>query len=914
MVGYNRCSLFLCSLTAVSFGIYFFVPLPSAVAQAPPSFNGAEGFGGTFTGAAPAGGWFSNSTVYHVTTNQDLEDSSGKPLPGTLRYAFYTPSSGGLKQNASNVIVVFDVGGVFQLTNGSLDIKQVNNIYVAGQTAPSPVIVYGDTTQITHSNDVTKSNSNVILRYMTFRKGAGDGSDALDFAGGGDAASGALATNMIVDHVSTSWSEDEDLSLDNANTNVTVQNSIIADSLTTGHAYGSLIRARTNSNVSYVDNLYANNKSRNPRPGSYNGQTMNFDFRNNVVYNWSDRAGYTGGASEADVENVNMNYVGNYLIAGPSTPAGAKSNTAFTLDTIGDVINLHVYQSNNAIDSDNGVNPGGVPNGADTGWGMFAQTNGTTSSPFPAASQWTNPMGSASNTGAPANTVAAPDMATMMAANAYNQLITKDGHGYVGNSWWAHDPIDSRIIGNVLNNTNPPSGVASNTPNSAELSALLATPTVTRFANWDSDNDGMPDVWEKSMGLNPNSAADATGDADGDGYVNVQEYLDEVGAFAAPDVISYTGGANGNYANITNWRVGSIDSAGVAWQPTQFDSAQINSGSVVVNKVGQHAGVLTIAAGSGDSAQLNISGGWLQVQNQLFIGGTPTSQGTLNLTGGDLTTAILGKSAASTFNFTGGTLHAGLVTFNLVDNGGVLAPGNRTNAVTIVNATPVALSSIGQTRIQGNLTMQSGALQFELASLSSYDRIAVDGIFTAGGTLSVSLLNGFTPQVGNSFDILDFGGRSGHFATLSLPALASPLAWNTSLLYTTGVLSVIDSNYVPGDVNRDGVVTVADVAALMDALSDLNTYRSSHAGLNDPQHLLEVADLNGDSQVTNADVQALSTLLANIAQGSGGGELAAVPEPAAVLPFVLALPAVAAVRRRQLRNRNSCSPLPSGLG
>jgi hypothetical protein len=877
-----------------------------------PSFNGATGYGGTFSPTAadpmPAGGWLSNATIYHVTTNQDLVDSSSKPLPGTLRYAFYTNTSGGLKENASNVIVVFDVGGVFNLTNGSLDIKQVNNIYVAGQTAPSPVIVYGDTTQITHSTGADKVNNNVILRYMTFRKGTGSGSDALDFAGGGDSSTAAnIATNMIVDHVSTSWSEDEDLSLDNANSNVTVQNSIIADSLTTGHAYGSLIRARTNSNVTYANNLYANNKSRNPRPGSYNGQTMNFDFRNNVIYNWSDRAGYTGGASEPDGENVNMNYVGNYLVAGPSTPAGAKSNTAFTLDTSGDVINLHVYQSNNAIDSDHGVNPGGVPNGSDTGWAMFAQTNGTTSSAFPAASQWTSPVGSAGNSGAPANTVAAPSMATMTAANAYNQLITKDGHGYVGNSWWARDPIDARIIGNVINYTNPPNGVASNTPNTAELNALLATPTVTRAASWDSDNDGMPDVWETSMGLNPNSAADAKTDIDGDGYVNAQNYLDEIGAFPAPDVIKFTGTSGGNFAGIANWHVGSIDSAGVNWQPTRYDEAQINSGTVVSNKVGQHAGVLKIAAGASDTAQLNVSGGWLQVENQLMIGGTSTSAGTLNLSGGDLTAPILSKGANSTFNFTGGTLHAGIVTFDLVNQGGTLAPGYRTNAVTIGNIVtvagassfttlgPVALSSIGATHVTGNLTLQSGSLQLELASASSYDQVAVDGQLTFGGALQVSAINGFAPVANTSFSILDWNTASGTFSSVSLPALGGSMAWSTLRLYADGVLTVANVNALPGDFNRDHRVDAGDIGAMMAALADPGAFQQANNSLS-ATDLLTLEDLNGDSQFTNADFQSLLTDFR-----SGGASVNTVPEPATFLLAALGLATLLVCRKNLAR-------------
>ncbi len=96
---------------------------------------GAEGFGGTFTGTAPAGGWFSNATVYHVTTTVDDLGSDGKGAPGTLRGAF--------RENTANKIIVFDVGGTITL-NDNLDIKNVQNYYIAGQTAPSPVTVYGN--------------------------------------------------------------------------------------------------------------------------------------------------------------------------------------------------------------------------------------------------------------------------------------------------------------------------------------------------------------------------------------------------------------------------------------------------------------------------------------------------------------------------------------------------------------------------------------------------------------------------------------------------------------------------------------------------------------------------------------------------------------------------------------------------
>ena len=41
----------------------------------------------------------------------------------------------------------------------------------------------------------------------------------------------------------------------------------------------------------------------------------------------------------------------------------------------------------------------------------------------------------------------------------------------------------------------------------------------------DTDKDGMPDEWEKAHGLDPNDAADGTKDRDGDGYTNIEEYI-----------------------------------------------------------------------------------------------------------------------------------------------------------------------------------------------------------------------------------------------------------------------------------------------------------------------------------------------------------------------------------------------------
>ena len=40
----------------------------------------------------------------------------------------------------------------------------------------------------------------------------------------------------------------------------------------------------------------------------------------------------------------------------------------------------------------------------------------------------------------------------------------------------------------------------------------------------DTDGDTMPDAWETFFGLNPNDPSDASGDPDGDGLTNAQEF------------------------------------------------------------------------------------------------------------------------------------------------------------------------------------------------------------------------------------------------------------------------------------------------------------------------------------------------------------------------------------------------------
>jgi hypothetical protein len=104
----------------------------------------------------------------------------------------------------------------------------------------------------------------------------------------------------------------------------------------------------------------------------------------------------------------------------------------------------------------------------------------------------------------------------------------------------------------------------------------------------------------------------------------------------------------------------------------------------------------------------------------------------------------------------------------------------------------------------------TGVAKIELggAADGQFDRLHINGQLELDGSLQVSLIGGFTPAAGNSFDILNWTTLSGTFASLALPTL-SGLAWDTTQLYTTGVISLASTG-IPGDYNQNGTVEAGD--------------------------------------------------------------------------------------------------------
>jgi hypothetical protein len=169
-----------------------------------------------------------------------------------------------------------------------------------------------------------------------------------------------------------------------------------------------------------------------------------------------------------------------------------------------------------------------------------------------------------------------------------------------------------------------------------EWRALVATPMTARAAGFDTDQDGMPDTWESSHGLDP-MTADNNGDHDSDGYTNLEEYLNELAAFPAPTAILFLGSESERYADARNFGLAAPGGRVLPeahWQPSRFDRVRLLAPRVVVDAPGQVAGALEIAGG-GPSSVLSMAGGTLRVRERTSVGGV------LGLAGGVLETGSL---------------------------------------------------------------------------------------------------------------------------------------------------------------------------------------------------------------------------------------------------------------------------------
>lgn len=271
--------------------------------------------------------------------------------------------------------------------------------------------------------------------------------------------------NVILDHCSISWGRWDNVHIKDAN-NITYQNCIISEGIEP-QRFGAITDGTRNWTISHC--LWTNNKSRNPKMKCY------LQYYNNVVYNYG--IGIVGGHSAADNYQDVMN---NYFITGPSS---GSSNKYFDQWTETD----HLYSTGNYTDD----NRDGKLNGI-----LITDYNGATPMQQP-------------------NLKCQAPMNLEPAEDAFYAVMEHAGASRV------RDSHDLRII-EQLASLGTKGAFIANEQDVGGIGTLAGAD-----APADSDGDGMPDEWEKANGTDPDKA-DANGDADGNGYTNIEDYVNSL--------------------------------------------------------------------------------------------------------------------------------------------------------------------------------------------------------------------------------------------------------------------------------------------------------------------------------------------------------------------------------------------------
>ena len=468
-----------------------------------PSFPGAEG-GGMYSFGGRGG---------QVITVTNLNDRG----PGSFREACET---GGAR------IIVFNVAGIIRLE--SPIIVRAPYVTIAGQTAPGDgVCIAGESFWVdTHD---------VVVRHMRFRRGETKVSHRDDCFGGNPIG------NIMIDHCSTTWGLDENISFYRhmyspgegyndeklATVNVTIQNTISAQALDTyNHAFGSTLGGE---NCAFMRNLWASNSGRNPSIGWFGI----FNFVNNVVYNWVHRS------SDGGDYRAMFNMVNNYYKPGPLTPKDQPVGHRILKPEAGrSKLNYKVY---GRVYADGNVMEGYPEITADN-WNGGIQIEGQ-----PNTDGYTAQMRSY-------EPFLMPYMRIMSANDACDYVLKN-----VGATIPSRDIVDQRIVDEVRTGQayyvkNLPkdahgdvAGLADKSKNEdghfkyrrlpkdsykygiiTDIRQVGGYPEYKGTPYIDTDGDGMPDEWEIANGLNPNDPSDANGDCTGDGYTNIEKYINGI--------------------------------------------------------------------------------------------------------------------------------------------------------------------------------------------------------------------------------------------------------------------------------------------------------------------------------------------------------------------------------------------------
>ena len=427
------------------------------------AFPGAEGYGRYALGGR-------GGSVYHVTNlNNDHN-------PGSLLY--------GLTDISEPHTIVFDVSGIIVMDFSAVFTNPY--ITIAGQTAPGKGICL-------KASNVNIGSDN-ICRFMRFKHGYGDTGNAMGMSG---------ANHSIVDHTTAAWGTDETVSGRGA-LNVSFQYSMIAEALGiadhknysagTNHGYAATIDGRIGS---WHHNLLLNCEGRNwSMGGGMDGQNRpigGLDLFNNVCYNWHSRT--TDGNCHA------VNFVNNYYKMGADTNKKILFSQDFEDAIAPDGVD-QAYVSGNIRENKNHT----------LTYDKKGETYKATGN-IPTTYKYLvdEPLFAS--------------YATIHTAKDALKIVTSDGGATMPMRDDQHLRVIREAIEGTYTYTGSRSGIKGEIDHEDDAGGWEVYPEEHRSADFDTDQDGMPNWYEKVINSDINTA-NHNDDPDNDGYTLLEDYLD----------------------------------------------------------------------------------------------------------------------------------------------------------------------------------------------------------------------------------------------------------------------------------------------------------------------------------------------------------------------------------------------------
>jgi pectate lyase len=492
--------------------------IPTQV-KAIPAFPGAEGFGAETVGGR-------GGRIYEVT---NLNDTGS----GSLRECV---------QASGARICIFKIGGSITLAS---DLNISNPfITIAGQTAPGGGILLrknGGTGDLIHI-----ATHDVVIRYLTLRRGPP--SNISDVNGMSIYKNNSSDIyNIVIDHCSMSWTNDRILFSWYGPRNLSIQWSLFTEPFhcnknSKGCPYsaksvmlGSGVIGEGSSTpgakeISFHHNLITHGDERNPlvKPAGI------AEIISNVTYNTS--ATYAHMDADLQPGDFPVNFIGNYFRAGPSGSSEYGIKMSLTgkkaIVYLKGNIDSHRHNSSQAENL--------VMSTKHSEAFTLTDTKNPSDPPYPVTISTCD-----------------SDPATGGQCDTYNKVVVEGlagnnrGVDSNGNWYFRRDAVDKRILEEVKNKGGKvidAPGINTCWASAPETCKYLTLADYTKYGissneidfsdNWfngwpvitngtayiDSDHDGMSDSWETAQGLNPNSN-DSAADKDGDGYTNIEEFL-----------------------------------------------------------------------------------------------------------------------------------------------------------------------------------------------------------------------------------------------------------------------------------------------------------------------------------------------------------------------------------------------------